>query len=223
MQIGDLKHRHASQPLHRNAVFQAMAVVLSVGFVLAGWLVLSRPVQDAKPAQTTVAPTAPRKVDKPGSVRTTKTNSQLGVSDGAPNGSPRLAERVGDRVPPVPVAPPAPVASEPAAGVAPSPAPTPPPSPQQVEEQASVRTAPALDVINTEKAEAGAAARSEQPDSLVDLNTASLEILNSLPGAGPIGRAVINGRPYASAEELVTKKVLRRSTYEKIKDRVAVR
>jgi DNA uptake protein ComE-like DNA-binding protein len=57
--------------------------------------------------------------------------------------------------------------------------------------------------------------------TLVDLNTASLEELNDL-GAGRIGRAIIRGRPYASAEDLVTKKVLRRSDFEKIKGLVAV-
>lgn len=57
---------------------------------------------------------------------------------------------------------------------------------------------------------------------LVDLNNGSFEQLNSLRGAGPIGRAIIRGRPYASVEELVTKRVLRRSVYEQVKDQVTV-
>lgn len=62
----------------------------------------------------------------------------------------------------------------------------------------------------------------EQSSGLVDLNTGSFEDLNALEGVGPIGRAIIRGRPYASTEELVSKKVLRRSIYEKIKDQVTV-
>ncbi|PVE26485.1 hypothetical protein DC522_00680 [Microvirga sp. KLBC 81] len=57
----------------------------------------------------------------------------------------------------------------------------------------------------------------------VDLNTASIAQLNSLRNAGPLGRAIIKGRPYASVEDLVKRKVIRRSVYEKIKDQVTVR
>jgi DNA uptake protein ComE-like DNA-binding protein len=62
-----------------------------------------------------------------------------------------------------------------------------------------------------------------QGADLVDLNTASSEQLNSLRNAGPLGRAIIKGRPYASVEDLVKRKVVRRSVYEKIKDQVTVR
>jgi hypothetical protein len=58
---------------------------------------------------------------------------------------------------------------------------------------------------------------------LVDLNTGSFEQLNSLKGGGRIGRAIIQARPYGSVEDLMRKKVLTRSTYEKIKGQVTVR
>ncbi|WP_243372742.1 helix-hairpin-helix domain-containing protein [Microvirga solisilvae] len=58
---------------------------------------------------------------------------------------------------------------------------------------------------------------------LINLNTASFEQLNTMKGAGPLGRAIIKGRPYASVEDLVKRKVMRRSVYEKIKDQVTVR
>ena len=57
----------------------------------------------------------------------------------------------------------------------------------------------------------------------VNLNTATLEQLNAIDGAGPVARAIMRGRPYASAEDLVTKRILRRSVYERIKDQVTVR
>jgi hypothetical protein len=54
----------------------------------------------------------------------------------------------------------------------------------------------------------------------VDLNGASVEELNAIPGAGLIGRAIVRGRPYASPEDLVTKRILNRASYERIKDHV---
>ncbi|SCY88613.1 helix-hairpin-helix domain-containing protein [Microvirga guangxiensis] len=70
---------------------------------------------------------------------------------------------------------------------------------------------------------AGVAADDASDGDLVDLNKASFEELNRLRNAGALGRAIIKGRPYASVEDLVKRKVIRRSVYEKIKDQVAVR
>jgi Helix-hairpin-helix motif len=58
---------------------------------------------------------------------------------------------------------------------------------------------------------------------LVDLNRATLDQLNDLRGVGRIGRAIIRGRPYASSDDLVQKRVLRRATYERVKDQITVR
>ncbi|KAA2238367.1 helix-hairpin-helix domain-containing protein [Salinarimonas soli] len=57
----------------------------------------------------------------------------------------------------------------------------------------------------------------------VDLNKGSLDELNSLRGAGLIGRAIVRKRPYASTEDLVRKRVVNRSTYERIKGQIVVR
>jgi DNA uptake protein ComE-like DNA-binding protein len=56
----------------------------------------------------------------------------------------------------------------------------------------------------------------------VDLNTASVAELNGL-GAGMIGRAIVAGRPYSTGEDLLSKRVLNRATYARIKDQVAAR
>ncbi|WP_326491903.1 helix-hairpin-helix domain-containing protein [Methylobacterium oryzae] len=59
--------------------------------------------------------------------------------------------------------------------------------------------------------------------AILDLNTASVADLNHLRGGGAIGRAIVAKRPYTSVEQLLSKRVLSRSVYEKIKDQVTVR
>ncbi|MGV7030029.1 ComEA family DNA-binding protein [Methylobacterium symbioticum] len=58
--------------------------------------------------------------------------------------------------------------------------------------------------------------------ALVDLNTATVAELNGLRGGGNIGRAIIQRRPYAAVDQLLSKRVLSRATYERIKDQVTV-
>jgi DNA uptake protein ComE-like DNA-binding protein len=53
---------------------------------------------------------------------------------------------------------------------------------------------------------------------LVNINTAAVEELNRL--GGRFARASVAGRPYASIDELVSKRVLTRSTFSQIKDRI---
>jgi hypothetical protein len=53
---------------------------------------------------------------------------------------------------------------------------------------------------------------------LVNINTAAVEELNRL--GGRFARAIVAGRPYASIDELVSKRVLTRSTFSQIKDRI---
>ncbi|ACL59364.1 helix-hairpin-helix domain-containing protein [Methylobacterium nodulans] len=57
----------------------------------------------------------------------------------------------------------------------------------------------------------------------IDLNTATLAELNGLRGGGLIGKAIIARRPYGSPQELVSKRVLSRAAFERIKDQVTVR
>ncbi len=57
----------------------------------------------------------------------------------------------------------------------------------------------------------------------VNINTASISELDSLPGIGQvIGQKIIENRPYATIDELLTKKVLSKSAFEKLKDRITV-
>lgn len=57
----------------------------------------------------------------------------------------------------------------------------------------------------------------------ININSATLSQLDTLPGIGPTyGQKIIEHRPYSSVEELLNKKVLTQSVYKKIKDLVSV-
>lgn len=58
---------------------------------------------------------------------------------------------------------------------------------------------------------------------VININTATLSELDTLPGIGQVfGQSIIDHRPYSSIEELVSKEAIKQSVYEKIKDKVSV-
>jgi len=55
------------------------------------------------------------------------------------------------------------------------------------------------------------------------INTASSKELEDLPGIGPVtAQKIIDGRPYSSVDNLLTKKVVGNSVFEKIKEQISL-
>jgi DNA uptake protein ComE-like DNA-binding protein len=70
-------------------------------------------------------------------------------------------------------------------------------------------------------ADQAAATASKAKTQLVDLNSATKDQLDALPGIGKAySQKIIDGRPYQNKTQLVSKKILPQSVYDKIKDLV---
>jgi DNA uptake protein ComE-like DNA-binding protein len=68
------------------------------------------------------------------------------------------------------------------------------------------------------------ATSSAQARQLVDINSASAEELDKLPGVGPARvKAIIANRPYNGKDDLVQRKIIPQNVYNQIKDKIIAR
>ena len=66
-----------------------------------------------------------------------------------------------------------------------------------------------------------AASAGKTAGDLLDINSASVEQLQALPGIGEAySKKIVENRPYKGKDELVRKKVIPQATYDKIKEQI---
>ena len=222
MQIGDLSRTHPSLERRDSAAFQALRILLVIGLMAGGSLALwlSAGSSASSGGMVTAAPPQilggeqhvvelPQRIERV-QVADADPSAPMAISGPQAEASYLPASGPQDLVPAPTTANLSPLVGK-QASAAPEPTASPPPT--DIEMTGTVARHASL--VEPERPESPAA-------DLVDLNRAAFEQLNSLKGAGSLGRAIIKGRPYRSVDDLVKKKVMRRTVFEKIKDQVKV-
>ena len=75
--------------------------------------------------------------------------------------------------------------------------------------------------VKKEKAASAGKTAGKTAGDLLDINSASVEQLQALPGIGEAySKKIVENRPYKGKDELVRKKVIPQATYDKIKEQI---
>lgn len=102
--------------------------------------------------------------------------------------------------------------------------PTAPPVPaKKMSREAPAKVESAKEMPAVKSPSKAAAPAKMAPGQKVNLNTATKEQLEALPGIGPAkAQAIIDGRPYKNTEDVMKVKGIKGGTFGKIKDMISV-
>jgi DNA uptake protein ComE-like DNA-binding protein len=77
------------------------------------------------------------------------------------------------------------------------------------------------DATAAKKSSSDSTAKKTKKSDLVDINAATKEELSALPGIGDAySQKIIDGRPYNSKRDLLTRKILPEASYDQVKDKI---
>jgi competence protein ComEA len=83
---------------------------------------------------------------------------------------------------------------------------------------------PTTPTVAVTRSLSGTVTSAAAPGKLININTATLEELDTLPGVGPAtAQKIIEGRPYGAIEDLMRVKGIGQATFDKLKDLITVR
>lgn len=104
------------------------------------------------------------------------------------------------------------------------PQPAPPAVVQAAARAAAAAPAPSPNAVEPADPAPGPAAAPDKSGQagLVNINTASVDQLNNIPGGGHIGRSIAKHRPYRSVSDLVDHRVLKARDFAHIKSAITV-